>query len=292
MWLIFIVICYALLAAAKLVIQSKYLKNNNSNLTRISAFFMFIFLIISLIFLPLGLSLESFNINILWFAIIFGVSTFIYQIFYSLALKEGEVSITSFVVSLSVIFNIIFSLIAFKEDVNIFKIVGFILFLVSLILSFPFKKKKKISIRWIIYITISSIGLISCNIVAKYFSNFELSSNSTYTFTFLAISYGISFLLAFLLFLFTKLNKNKVDIKITKIEVISSIIVGLVLALCVYLNQYMVTLDDYSLVLPVKGAISMIISLISGLIFFKEKLTIKEIILIIIATTAIVLINL
>ena len=54
----------------------------------------------------------------------------------------------------------------------------------------------------------------------------------------------------------------------------------------------MVTLDDYSLVLHVKGAISMIISLISGLIFFKEKLTIKEIILIIIATTAIVLINL
>jgi multidrug transporter EmrE-like cation transporter len=54
----------------------------------------------------------------------------------------------------------------------------------------------------------------------------------------------------------------------------------------------MVTLDDYSLVLPVKGAISMIVSLISGLIFFKEKLTIKEIILIIIATSALILVNL
>ena len=282
---------YSLFASIKVIIQSKYTKKNINFLLDTLVFWGFIFLIVGISFLVPALINETFKYEILIFGLIYGLFTYFYQLFYTLALKEGSTSLSAFIVSISSILNILFGVIVFNDKLTHARIAAFVLFFLALLFTFKLKDNKGINKKWLLYISITSISLIICNIVSKFASNFAAENNISYTFTYLSVGYSSSGILSILTIIPLLFKKEKISIKPNKEYFGYSICIGLILLLVVFLNQYTLSLGSFSVISTLRGCLTAIISILMSLIFFKEKTSKNEVLGIISGLLAICLVN-
>ena len=80
---------------------------------------------------------------------LYGLCTFLSQIFYIKAVKDGPVSVCSLIYSCGFIIPTVFAAIAFKENVTLLKIVGILLLVLCTILA-SYQKEKTDKYNWLI----------------------------------------------------------------------------------------------------------------------------------------------
>ena len=273
---ILLVIAYALLAIVKLYVQSKYSKKNVHNFTDTVIFWAFIFLIIAICFIPVAIINHEINTSILIYAILAGIFTVFFQLFYTLALACGPVGISSFLTSAdssfltssfltsadssflissfltsaSSVVYIVYSIIVFNEKITPFKIAAFVLFVAALACNIKKDKSKNINAKWIILISLTCLFLIAGSIVSKYFARDFAGDYKT---GFLAIEYIVSFVLTAIIAIPLVLNnKTKPSIKFDKWYFIFGISIGVILVACVFINQWTVSISDMSYFTPIR----------------------------------------
>lgn len=282
---IIFILSLCLLATAKVTFQGLFAKSNIKTTSDAIFFNGLVFAFSSLIFVK---DIFSTNLTILLYAAIFGILTVIFQSVYISGMSCGNVSMTVLIVNLSMVLPISVSVIFYDEKLSALRIFAICLTLISLILSVDSKSNPKNFKKWFAFSLIASLCNGGLSVCQKVFSR---TPYGTMAKPFVATSYAVATLAAFLIcFIFAKTGSAK-TYKFGKKVILHAISVGVVLGLFQLINTKAIAAVDASLLFPSYYGGTVICSYISGLVLLKEKLTKKQSASFIIGLISIILIN-
>lgn len=204
-----------------------------------------------------------------------------------LAIITGPISITSLIIQYSLIIPTFYGIFFLDETVSSFFYVGIGLLLVSLLLVNLKSKKddKKMTLKWGVFALLAFIGNGACSTVQKVQ---QMEMDGALKSEFMIISLLISFVViggAAII-----LERNGIGKKI-KTGAHWYIICGLANGL---VNLFVLMLAKYpaSIVFPVISAGGIVATAIVGIFFYKEKLSVMQMIGMVLGTVSIVFLNL
>lgn len=123
--------------------------------------------LVALLFFVVTAGPLSFCIELLPYAVAFGLSYAVATTFCFAAIACGPLSITSLLISYSLLMPTLYGLIFLKEQADIGIIGGILLLVVSLYLICAKREKAKITGKWLLYTLLASVGNGTCSIVQK-----------------------------------------------------------------------------------------------------------------------------
>ena len=207
---------------------------------------------------------------------------------YTVALKNIDVSVCATVYSLGFIFPTISGMLFWSEPVSLFKIVGIIIVIPTIILAGTVSKNANIkhgSPEFIVFLIIAMLASGGLGIVQK------LQQKSMYTdqknaFVFIAflIASAFSFICAM------TFKTNNEGIKIPKLTFASG--VGVCFAVCNLLNTILAGRLESAIFFPTLNIGNILLSLVLSSILFKERFTKKHFLILLLGMTSILLISL
>lgn len=230
----------------------------------------------------------NFPVEMLPYAIAFG---FIYCISYFLtfvALACGSFTLSMLIISYSLVFPILYGIIFLHEPVSVFTCSGFILLMISLFFVRENKdeKEKKFSVKWLIAITIVTIGNGLLAIIQKIQ---QLKFNNECNNEFMIIGLAVSALAL----LAGGIIKDRKQLKeIIRYGIPYAGTAGVANGINNLLTIAVNNLLPLSIVSPVFSGMKIVVSFLSASILFKEKYMKRQIIGVGIGVVALVLLNL
>ena len=284
MQFIIILLC-ALLSCTKVTTQGYVAKGNvRSTADSVLANCM-VFGLVSLIF---SVSVRNgINTEIFLYAILFGVFSSLFQVFYALALESGPFSATCMLINLSMVVNVGFSLIYYGEKITVIKVIGVILCFLALFLNTR-SDGRKINVKWIIYVVLAFVSTGGLGIVQKIFAKSKLASGVEQL---VFLGYLVAFAVTLAVVLLQTAAKQERNFKMNRKNISLLAIVALTLGLYQNLNTYANSFIDAIVLNPSISGLATTFQMISGRIIFKERFSRKQICAIFIGILAILLIS-
>ncbi len=205
----------------------------------------------------------------IYISIIIGI-LFIFTFYLiGISTKKAGITITSISTKMSVIFPIIFSIFYYSEPIYLFKIVGVLLALLSIILSSVKGKAEKGVIKNLIFPAALFLGMGLVDSLVKFnqeefLKDTGVIESTTVVFVVSAmVSLGIQLVLSF---------KNQKKMKL------NSLLFGIMLGLVNFGSLYFLILAlnakflDSSVIFAINNSTIILVSVLVGHFFFKEKL--------------------
>ena len=122
---------------------------------------------------------------------LFGVLSTLALVLMMMALEIGPFSYTSVLTSFSVVITALSGFFFWGEELNVFKISGIALMLVSLVLSVKKEEsQRKTSLRWFLYVMLATIGFAGIGLLQKTHQTSEYQGELM---PFLIISFAVGF---------------------------------------------------------------------------------------------------
>lgn len=276
------------LAVTKITLQSDFSKKSDKSLYDSVSYNMLMFLVAAVFFSPflLGGSIEWLT---LIQGIIMGVLSVIFQFFYICAFSKGKITLTVIINNFSMLLPIGVSYYMFNEPLGFMKIIGILLALVSLVLVTAKGKNETISkksdnILWLIFMVLVflSNGFISIN--QKIYSK---TVPKLQVFAFVAIAYiSATIISAVILIVMRLLNNQKIS-KLNSKMLISGASAGVIIGVFQCLNTYAASIIDGAVLYSSYNCATSILSAAVGRVLFKERLSQKQFIGVIIGILSI-----
>lgn len=226
-----------------------------------------------------------------WLPIAIVVGLIFYGVFHLFAICSQKISITMTAMSskMSVIIPVTASLIIFSEMLTTVKIIGIVLTLLSLFLILKPDRNNPIDKKYrIVPILIFIFTGISDTLI-KYAQSSHGITDSIDSARFVSTLFGISFLVALLAVPFVKV---KTKAYFLPRNILGGFILGLVNFFAVFLFTYSMINYDGSYFFPIFNSGVVAGSALMGFMFFKERLTKINLIGLLLATIAIITMNL
>ena len=223
------------------------------------------------------------------FASLFAVCTVVFQLTYTHALSSGNVSLTVMIVNLSMLLPVLVSVLLFHEPFGIKHTLGILLTVCSFVLCVNFKDGGHVTKKWFTLTVVAALANGLTTVSQKIFSATEFQGEKE---SFVSCAYLIAFLITLVIYLVCILRKANLDILKRGRVYLIAVSVGIVLALFQWLNTYAISVIDGTLFFPVFSGGAIIFCTISGILFFKDKLTLKQGISIAVGVLAVVIMNL
>ena len=211
----------------------------------------------------------DFNAQVLWYSLLFATSFTVCNVGLINALKTGSVILTSLFVQLSLIIVSIWGFIFWNAKFTILAVVGLIITAISIVLCVykgKGQEKIKISAKWIFFVLLAMFGNAGCSIVQR---TQQVNFNGQYGELLMMVATGLSLIC----FTFICFSKDKSDLKlIAKTSWYIPVSAGICNAIVNLLVIIMATSTlSPSLVYPVLGVGTLIITLLFSIIVLKEK---------------------
>ena len=283
-YLIVLILC--VLATTKMSIQGAFAKKNINNIADVLCFNGLMFLFSAIIF--------SYDVigcpwQVWLYASLGAVFSVVYQISYTKALIIGNVSLTVLIVNFALIINILVSYLFFGDSISGVRFVGILLTVIVFLLSVDKKegKSKKVKL-WVTLALVAMLCSAAGSIIQKVLSE---SSFANYNRAYTSASYFVAAILTYLAYITLKSKGERKTFKIGKTAIIFSMLTGVCLALYVMLNIYALSVVEGTFLFPTYSGGFIILSSVAGVILFKDKLNIKQILGLVIGVIAIVLMN-
>lgn len=246
--------------------------------------------------LPFVLIIDKGNVSVesMAFGGILGVAFFGFIIMYDKAIKNGPLSITAFVFSISSAIPIIVSAIVFKETISALQIVGFAVIALSLyFISFANShrrttEKRQFSRKWLLY-TCVGFAFNACTMLTNKFFGKTVESGSIYQYIFTA--FLVSAILSLTLYIPKETRNNVKNIGVDRWFIILAIAVAVANAIGNGATAILGGVLDGSVLFSISGAVSVLISSLVSIFLFDEKLNVKSIVGLGLGIIAIVLIS-
>jgi len=208
-----------------------------------------------------------------------------------LAIYYGSLAKTSLIISCSLLLPSFYGILFLDESVSITLIIGIILLVVSLVMVNYEKdaSDKKVSIKWIIFVTLAFIGNGMCSIVQKAKTQY-FGKDGDNLFMIVALAMVVVILVVMAL-----LSKSERPImgKVVRcgwwLALLCGVANGLTNFFVIYLNNRNF---PASVMFPVISGGSVVIVFLYSLIFNKEKFSVRQIIGFAVGVASIVLLNL
>jgi len=223
--------------------------------------------------------------------IVFGCITGLAAIFNMKALEYGPLSYTKVIVCFCMIIPSLSGFILYGENITIIQVIGMVLMLISTILAIEKKKDDtKANIKWLVFCIVAFIFCGSIGVMQKIHQTSEYKNEIS---VFLLIAFSISSLLSFIL---VPIYMKKENARITLFDneqgtsfIIITLLSGIGIAFCNHYNMYLSGVIDSMILFPILNGGAMILTTISGLIIWKEKLTKRQTIGLIVGIISILL---
>ena len=223
----------------------------------------------------------SASIFTLWFGALFGAVTAIQTIANVSAVNCGPMSYTTIFTSFSVLISALSGVIAFGEDkLELIQIIGIILMLVSIVLSANSSSNgKKINLKWFILSFIAFLLTGAIGIMQKIHQSSESKGELS---AFLIIAFVTAALIS-AIFSLVKRDKtinpaekspDRKRLAITLLSVMA--IAGLCVAANNKFNLYLSGVLPTAIFFPIYNVGILILTTISAIFIFKEKLSLKQ----------------
>ena len=211
----------------------------------------------------------SFDANVLWYSALFALCYTVCNVGIINALKYGPAALTALLVGLSLLVTTIWGFIFWDAKITIPVIIGLVLVACAITLCLYTKKKdeKRISLRWLFFVSLAFFGNAGCTIVQR---TQQLQFNGQHGNMLMLFATGISALV----YLFVYLKSDKSDTPIMlKTSWWAPVLAGICnLILNVLVMLMALTTLSPSLVYPVIGVGGLAVVTIFSLLVFKEKM--------------------
>lgn len=279
-----------ILAVAKITLQSDFSKKSDKSLYDNIFYNMLMFIVAALFFSPFLLKGSIEHLTLVQ-GIIMGVLSVVFQFFYINAFSKGKMTLTVIINNFSMLIPIAVSYLMFGEPLGIMKIIGIILALVSLVMVTARVKnesvaKKYDNILWAIFMIVVflSNGLISVNqkIYSKTAPNLQV-------FAFVAIAYISASLISAAILAVMRLSNTQKKTVLSPKMLISGASAGVIIGIFQCLNTYAASVIDGAVLYSTYNCATSMLSAAVGRLLFKEKLTNKQMIGVIVGIVSIML---
>ncbi|MBR5153068.1 MAG: EamA family transporter [Clostridia bacterium] len=227
--------------------------------------------------------------SMVWVYATFGaISTVLFQMFYMKALTCGNVSLTVLITNFSMVINVLFSYLCYKEPLSWIRLMGIVLTLIAFVLCTEFKSGKTAEKGWLFF-AVASMFMTSCiTISQKIFAESVYQAESS---SFVACMYAIATVLTFFLYQGFKFRSMGKTFPIDKRTLLTTFWAGAILSIFQVLYTKAVTLIDGTFFYPATTGGIVIFSTLAGVLLFRDKLNRKQVASIILGIIAIVLMN-
>ncbi len=230
---------------------------------------------VTLIIISDNLSVSLFTILL---ALSFGIITLLQQITNLMALNKGPFSYTTVIISLSTLIPTVSGKIFWNENIEFIQYSGIILLVVCFVLSVDFgNNDKKAGIRWLIY---SFAAFVCTGLIGVMQKVHQSSQYKNELDGFLVIAFAFSFLCSGIYSLVLLKQRSSVQ-KIKKpvialVPIALMLLSGIFVALNNKLNLYLSGVLDSAVFFPVVNGGGLILTSVSAVLLFKEKLSVKQ----------------
>lgn len=229
-------------------------------------------------------------------AIVFGLTTAIQRVAHLQALEMGPFSYTSVIVSLSMLIPTLSGAAVWGESIHIIQIIGIVLMIGCLVLSVDFSgEQKKSSMKWLLFCGLAFIGCGAIGVMQKWHQNTAYKEELN---QFLVIAFITSAVYSAISVAIAKKSAKAQPAEtgapakrklLSTTPVIMMIICGICIAVNNILNLYLSGAMDSAIFFPVVNGGGLILTTLSALVLFKEKLSTKRWIGILLGIIAVIL---
>ena len=238
-------------------------------------------------------------------ALLFGLVTLIQQITNMQALEVGPFSYTSVIISLSTLIPTLSGVIIWNETISFVQIIGIVLMVACIVLSVDFSgNQKKASLKWLGYCAAAFVCTGFIGIMQKWHQSSEHAGELD---AFLVIAFLFSFLTSTVFFTVQSIRRKKAlaqnadeenkddsaQVKKKSIVAFLPILIMVISGVCVAINNnlnlYLSGVMDSAVFFPIVNGGGLVLSLLAVIILFKEKLSLKQWIGIVVGIISVVL---
>lgn len=279
-----IVILLGFLATSKVGFQSAFGRENVKNSTDALAFNVFIFLTAALLFIP---RIFGCSYAVWLYALVAGIFTVSYQVFYTKALSLGNISLTVLMVNSSVLVLTLFSWLFFGEPISIIRFVAIVMMVASLVICNATSKIESTERKWLIYSILATLSTSCATIVQKMFGESPFSNENR---AYISCMYLLATIIGLVVLVFMN-SKEKAEFKIKPRMIKYAAAVGISLALYQLVFTYGLAHIDGTFLFPAQTGVSVVFATISGVLIFKDRFTSRQIAGVILGALSLVLMN-
>ncbi len=283
------------LASGKVTIQStlsrRHIKTSQDSIFYNGIFFTVVALILAVFFPKAPLSAGT-----LLLGAASGMLTLMFQVFYSIALSSGPISITVLIINFNIIIPTVISAVVYHENVYVSQLFGIILLILSMILSTKEDAsgaEKKMTKLWFITAITACLSTAFSTVIMNFFAKTDASTIKNSSNTFLIVMYFCAALFTFLLY-FIKSHTGKrqhFTFRLGKSIYLYALGMGIFLALFQKLNVYCMANIDGSFLFPTQSGTSAVMMTAIGIAVFKDKLSRRQMIGVICGILCVVFMN-
>ncbi len=280
------------LASLKVTLQSKFSKKGSHTLAQSVLFTAVMFATISVMFLPTLFDGGVTGTTVLYAAAL-GIFSYLYQVFYVLALSRGRMTLTVLINNFGMLIPMAVSIFMLGDPFTPLIGVGVVLVFASLCLSVTQKKEARRSgggegAKWLILALIVFLTNGIASAAQKLYT--AKAGADIQLFEFVCISYLFAAAASFITYLFLSPADKKNGIKpITKGEAFIGCGVGAALGVFQCVNTVAMSLIGGSVYYPANNCLTSLMLALIGALLFKERFTVKQYVGIVLGIVAVVI---
>lgn len=279
-----LILLMCVFATAKMSFQTSFGKNSVKNSTDALTFNIFVFVVSALIFLP---KLFGCSPQVWIFGVVGAVFAVAYQLLYTKALSVGNVSLTVLITNFSMVVCVLVSYIFFDEPISWIRLLGILLTVASFVICNGLGTKERIDKKWLVLAVLAMLSSAAGAIVSKCLGE---SPYSRETQAYISSLYIIAAVLAILIYpIMAKKEKRTFKIGFDAIKYAAA--VGICLGLFQAVYNYGIANIDGTFLFPAQSCGTIILSTLSGVLIFKDKLTKRQVLGIAVGIVALVIMN-
>ncbi len=258
------------------IINSSYGKKKAKNEADFQLFNLFSSIFCSVVILITAFltSAELPSVYTVVLGLIFGVVTALGTLFSVKALGTGPVSYTTLITTSAMIIPALSGWIFFDENMEISKICGIVLMLISISLAVLNKEdsKRKTTLKWLVFALFA--GAFS-GLVGVFQKIHQSSQHKNELMFFLVIAFAVSSLYSAVMLLVSKSKQIKPSVKISlkNQNIYMFALSGIAVSVPNMINLYLSGVMESIIFFPVVNGANLLLMLVVSLLLFKEKLT-------------------
>lgn len=240
---------------------------------------------VSVIVVAVVACLSLFKVTFSWYSvivgIIFGVIIFLFTLLNSIALKEGPISYTNVIINMSTVVTALSGWLFWDEELNVFMIIGIVLMAGCMVFSNvgDGTERKAASKKWLL-LTVLSMLLSACTGLCQ--KVHQSSQHSDEIYLMLIVAFVVGSVTSFSAWGILRKRENASGVEATSGSLKRYIgcyaAIGLTYGTTHVLNLYLSGVINSAVFFPIINGIPLVLIIVLSFVFFKERLTKKQLV--------------
>ena len=287
-----LVLLLAVLACIKVTVQG-FVSRGHIRTTQDSVWFNALVFTAIAFFLLLLFPMGEITGTLFFYAFIVTITTVVFQICYTIALKTGPVSLTVLIGNFHVLVTTSFSCLFMGEKLYFSQMIGILLLLTSMFLGMESKPgEKKATRRWLL-LTLASMSCSALyGVGQKLFLATPQSQLPNAQATELALSYALAALITFVIYFFCRKKGGVTTMVLKRPVVLFAVAIGFTLSLYQRLNTYALGVVEGTFQFPTYAGLQSLGMTLVGVCLFKDQLSRRQQLSVVCGIACVVLMNL